>query len=593
MNVFFQKRVHRCTILLVALFYCMAQAGFAQDNPFSQNSALKQAKAGVISSKAMVSSAHPDASAAGISILKRGGNAVDAAIAVEFALAACYPVAGNIGGGGFMVVRLANKKTAALDFREIAPQKSHRDMFLDSAGNVLAGQSTEGHKASGIPGTVAGMVAAHQKYGKLPWKTLLQPAINLARNGVILTEREARGLNNAAQSFRKNNPGKSYFLKSAGDTTALWKTGDTLVQSDLAHTLERIRDKKSAGFYEGKTAQLLVSEMNKGANAIQGVFTAQDLRSYKAKWRTPLRGHYKNYTIIGMPPPSSGGIGVQQMLGMLQAYPIKDWGWNSAKTAHVMIEAERRYYAERAEYLGDPDFYKVPLKGLLHPAYIKERMKSFSEEKATPSSEITHGDKKTVEQYESMETTHFSVVDEKGNAASVTTTLNGSFGSRVVVEGAGFIMNNEMDDFSVKPGVPNMFGALGGEANAIYPGKRMLSSMTPTIVEQDKKLLMVLGSPGGTTIITTVMQVIINVIEHGMGMQEAINAKRFHHQHLPDIVKYEPGAFTPEALQVLEKKGHKLSEISAIGKVDAVLRLATGKLEGGADPRGDDTAIGY
>jgi gamma-glutamyltranspeptidase/glutathione hydrolase len=586
-----------------------------KENAVSQNAATQPVrKEPVFGTKAMVVSAHPEASRVGAEVLRRGGNAIDAAIAVELALAVCYPVAGNIGGGGFMVIRLNNGTTAALDFREAASELASKDMFLDSAGKVIPKLSTYGHKASGVPATVDGMVQAHKKYGKLAWKFLVQPAIELARKGVIVTEREARGLNNVANTLKEYNPDKTYFLT----TGTTWKAGDTLVQEDLAKTLERIRDKGRDGFYKGTTAALLLAEMKRGG----GLLTQADLDKYRAKWRTPLVSEYKRYRVIGMPPPSSGGIGVAQMLPMVQPYPLKEWGHNTEKTAHLMIEAERRYYAERAEYLGDPDFYNVPVKGLLHPAYITERMKSFNPDRATPSSELTHGDRAQVQHYESMETTHFSIVDPSGNAVSVTTTLNGGYGSKVVVGGAGFFMNNEMDDFSVKPGVPNMFGAVGGEANAIQPHKRMLSSMTPTIVEaipesrteapteaakpkrkknaREKKphgeLLMVVGSPGGTTIITSVFQTILNVVEHGMTMQEAVNARRFHHQHVPDVVMMETGAFSEAVQQALKAKGHTINEIPAIGKVDAVLVRKQGKmrtLEGGADPRGDDTAVGY
>lgn len=570
-----------------------------RDNAVSQNAfVLPVKKEPVYGNKAMVVSAHPDASRVGAAILRRGGNAVDAAIAVEFALAVCYPVAGNIGGGGFMVIRLKNGKTAALDFREAASELASKTMFLDSLGNVVPKLSTHGHLASGVPATVDGMVRAHKKFGKLTWKFLVQPAVELARNGVVLTEREARGLNNNANAFREYNSGKPYFLKPEGQ----WKAGDTLRQPDLAEVMERVRDKGRNGFYKGKTAELLLAEMQRGG----GRMTQYDLDSYQAKWRTPLVSLYKHYRVIGMPPPSSGGVGVAQMLQMIHPYSFKEWGHNTEKTAHLMIEAERRYYAERAEYLGDPDFYKIPVKGLLHPDYVASRMKTFNPDRVTPSSEVAHGSRALVQQYESMETTHFSVVDPSGNAVSVTTTLNGGYGSKVVVDGAGFFMNNEMDDFSVKPGVPNMFGAVGGEANAIQPRKRMLSSMTPTIVEtltqpvkrekSSGELFMVVGSPGGTTIITSVLQTILNVVEHGMTMQEAVSARRFHHQHVPDVVVMETGAFTESVQQSLKVKGHTLSEISAIGKVDAVLihKKGTKKtLEGGADPRGDDTAVGY
>jgi gamma-glutamyltranspeptidase/glutathione hydrolase len=574
-----------------------------RENQVSQN-ALPQAeqytKQPVFGTKAMVVSAHPEASRIGVATLKRGGNAVDAAIAVEFALAVCLPVAGNIGGGGFMLLRFANGKTDALDFREAASELASRDMFLDSAGNVVPKLSTHGRRASGIPGTVDGMVQVHKRYGSLPWRELVQPAIDLARHGVVLTEREARGLNRVASDLQVYNPNASYFLHPEYRQGGHWRKGDTLRQEDLAQTLERIRDNGRDGFYKGKTASLLLAEM---ASDGAPTMTQRDLDTYRARWRTPIATIYKGYRVIGMPPPSSGGVGVAQMLAMLEPYPIKEWGHNTERTAHLMVEVERRYYAERAEYLGDPDFYKVPVRGLIHPRYAALRMKSFNPDKATPSSEITAGDRATVQQYESMETTHFSIVDARGNAASVTTTLNGSYGSRVVVRGAGFLMNNEMDDFSIKAGVPNMFGAVGGDANAIVPGKRMLSSMTPTIVEKliapkqkersKGSLFMVLGSPGGTTIITSVLQNILNVVEHGMTMQESVNAKRFHHQHLPDAIMIEANTFSESVRQALERKGHSFYDFGAIGKVDAILVHHKNKLEGAADPRGDDTAAGY
>lgn len=559
-------------------------------NPFSQNSAVSQApqgysKEGVFGHKAMVVSAHPLASQVGAEILRHGGNAFDATVAVQFALAVVFPVAGNIGGGGFIVARMANGKTITLDFREAAPMLASRDMFLDSAGNVIPRLSTFGHKASGVPGTVDAMVKLHKQYGKLPWKALVQPAIDIARNGTFLTVREAEGLNEVRESLEYYNPGKPYFLKPDKSS---WKAGDKLVQEDLASTLERIRDKGRDGFYKGKTAELLVAEMKQGG----GYITQQDLDAYSSKWRNPLRGSYRGHSIITMPPPSAGGVGLLQMLTILEAQPLKEWGANSEKTAHCMIEVERRVYADRSEYLGDPDFYNVPIKGLLDPQYLRSRMNNYSSEKATPSTEITYG--KDVRSFGSNDqTTHFSIVDPEGNAVALTTTLNGGYGSKVVVNGGGFFMNNEMDDFSVKPGAPNMFGAIGGEANAIQARKRMLSSMTPTIVEKEGKLSFLLGTPGGTTITTSVLQGIINIIDHNMTAQQAVNTKRFHHQYVPDIVRVEHGTFTTDVENALQQKGHTFRNIGTIGKLEIILRRADGSLEGAADPRGDDMAIGF
>lgn len=579
---------------LQMLCYCLCFQTiivFAQQpekNPFSQNTSTAQPvhplKEAVYGHKAMVVSAHPVASLVGADILKRGGNAFDATVAVQFALAVVYPVAGNIGGGGFIVARTNNGKVFALDFREAAPMLATRDMFLDSSGNVVPARSTHGHLASGVPGTVDAMVQLHKKYGKLKWKDIVQPAIDLARTGVFLTMREADGLNEVRESIEEYNIGKTYFLKP---DKSRWQAGDKLVQEDLAQTLERIRDKGRDGFYKGKTAELLIAEMKRGG----GLISQKDLDTYSAKWRTPLRGKYRGYDIITMPPPSAGGGGLLQMLSMLEAFPLKEWGVNTERTAHSMIEVERRVYADRGEYLGDPDFYNVPIKGLLSPQYLASRMTSYHPEKATPSAELSFG--KDVRAYESDQTTHFSIVDASGHAVSLTTTLNGAFGSRVVVGGAGFFLNNEMDDFSVKPGAPNMFGAIGGEANAIQPRKRMLSSMTPTIVEKEGKLHVVLGTPGGTTITTSVLQNILNVIDHGMTAQKSVNTRRFHHQYVPDVVRAEYGAFTPEVQAALLKKGHTFRFIGAIGKVEMIIVRSDGTLEGAADPRGDDTAVGY
>lgn len=529
----------------------------------------------------MVVSANEKASRVGIDILKKGGNAVDAAVAVQFALAVVYPNAGNIGGGGFMVYRGASGEMNSLDFRETAPAKASRDMYLDSQGNPIVDKSLDGHLASGIPGSVAGMVAAHAKYGKLKWADLIEPAIALAKNGFKLSEQQADELNRLKERFVKNNPQGTALAKETE-----WLEDDVLVQPELATTLEKIRDYGRAGFYEGPVADSLLLEMRRGG----GIISAEDLKNYKAVWRKPIVGNYKEYRVVTMPPPSSGGIALIQLLKSVEAYPLKRWGLNSDSTVQLMVEAERRVYADRAEYLGDPDFYKVPQAQLLNNAYIKSRMASFNWARATPSSEIKAGALKPAEH---EETTHFSIVDRDGNAVSVTTTLNGSYGSGVMVKGGGFLLNNEMDDFSVKPGAPNMYGLVGGEANAIAPGKRMLSSMTPTILEKDGKLFMIVGTPGGSTIITSVFQTIINVIEFNKSMQSAVNAKKFHHQWLPDTLYVEKGALDSITALKLINKGYPILERGPIGRVDAILKTKWGYYQGGADKRGDDKAIGW
>lgn len=546
------------------------------------NTSKKEKVIGLVTDSAMVVSAHTLASQVGVDIMKQGGNAIDAAIATHFALAVVFPAAGNIGGGGFMVVRLKDGTTATLDFREKAPAAATTNMYLDSAGNIIPDLSTQGHLASGVPGSVEGMVEAHKKYGTLPWKDLIQPAINLALNGFTLTEREANWFNEMQEDLKKYNTVMPDFLLRDS-----WKAGDSIKWMELGHTLELIRDNGRAGFYEGVTAENIAAEMKRG----KGLITLEDLKNYTAAWRDPIVANYKDYKIISMPPSSSGGVCLVQLLKSVEPYPIKQWGHNSVATIHLMTEAERRVYADRAIYLGDPDFFKVPVKQMIDDQYNDERMSSYDPDKATPSNEVKEG---AITGYESEETTHYSIVDPQGNAVAVTTTINGWFGSHVVVGGSGFFLNNEMDDFSSKPGVPNMFGVLGAEANKIEPNKRMLSAMTPTIVEKDGRLFMVVGSPGGSTIITSVFQVILNVAEHDMRMQEAVNAKRIHSQWLPDVIIPETGALSKEDSITLVNMGHKITPRKAIGRVDAILVLPDGKLEAGADnTRGDDTAKGF
>lgn len=539
-----------------------------------------QIQTGALGDSAMIVTAHPLATEVGLGVLKAGGNATDAAIATQFALAVVYPRAGNIGGGGFAVIRMQDGKTDALDFREKAPARASRTMYQNSQGEVIPEISVLGNFASGVPGTVAGMWELHQKYATISWQHLLQPAIDIARNGHEITADEAMTLNEKQEDFIKANDYTPWVIRPQG-----WKANDFINQSELAGTLSFIRDNGKAGFYEGIVADQIVKEMIRNS----GIITAEDLKNYEAVWRTPLVGSYREHTVISMPPPSSGGVSVLQLLQGAEQVNLGKYSHNSTRSVHLMAELERRVFADRAEYLGDPDFTSVPVATLLKDAYNKNRFQEINKKKATPSSEVGAG----VILEESMQTTHFSIVDKFGNAVSLTTTLNGNYGSKVMVKHAGFFLNNEMDDFSSKPGVPNMFGLVGSEANAIEPGKRMLSSMTPVIVERDGQLKMVVGTPGGATIVTSVFQTIINVIDYNMTMQDAVSAKKIHHQWLPDRILVEEGALSDEQVEELKAMGHEIEFRDKIGRTDCILVRPDGTLEGGADWRGDDYAEGY
>jgi len=529
-------------------------------------------------SNGAVVSAHPLASKAGVSVLKKGGNAIDAAIATQLALAVVYPGAGNIGGGGFMIARLQDGRNIALDYREKAPAAAGRDMYLDAAGNPQMNLSQFGHLASGVPGTVAGLFAS-LKYAKLPFKVLIEPAIELAEKGFAITENEARSLNGSKAAFIKYNTVQPVFVKEQP-----WKAGDTLVQKDLAATLKRVRDLGQKGFYEGETAKLIVEEMQRG----KGLVTYDDLKNYQAKERTVLRFPYKAYTIVTMPLPSSGGIIIEQTMKMIADKNIARMGFQSEAAVHLMVEAERRAYADRAAFMGDADFVKVPVKKLTSDAYIKERMSDYDPLKAGSSAIIKEGKINP----ESEETTHLSIIDKYGNAVSITTTLNGGYGSKTVAGGAGFLLNNEMDDFSVKPGVPNMYGAVGAEANAIAPNKRMLSSMTPAIVLKNGKPYIVLGTPGGTTIPTSVYQTLVNMLEFNLPATDAVWKPKFHHQWQPDEIFVEKG-FPDTVMTQLKAMGYKITVREQIGRTEVIKVLPNKKFEAVADNRGNDAAEGF
>lgn len=566
-------------ILTSFILFAVTPFVFAQQKPIIGND-VDPFNFNIVKSKthnkAAVVCAHPIASEVGVAIMKKGGNAFDAAIAVNLALAVVYPNAGNIGGGGFMLARNAAGKVIALDYREKAPASASRNMYLDSAGNVIPNLSIDGHLSAGVPGSVAGFFAMY-KYAKLPFKTLIQPAIDLAAKGYALTEAEAASFNNNKADFIAHNTRIVALVKDAE-----WKAGDTLIQAELARTLICIRDNGAKGFYEGETAKLLVEEMQRG----NGIMTYEDLKNYTVKERKALQFAYRGYNVISFPPPSSGGILLAQMLGMIEKYPMKTYGFQSPKAVALMVEAERRAYADRAEHMGDPDFWKVPVKTLTSKAYLAGRMKDFDTSHASKSAAITAG-----AAHESEETTHISILDKDGNMVAITTTLNNSYGSKTMVGGAGFLLNDEMDDFSAKPGAPNMYGAVGGEANAIVPGKRMLSSMTPTLVLKGGKPYLVVGTPGGTTIPTSVYQTIVNIVDFNMTAAQAVNNPKFHHQWLPDEIYVEP-AFSATTQKAMEQKGYLFNGRGPIGRTE-VIKITGKKIEAAADIRGNDSAAGF
>ncbi len=543
---------------------------------------LYPSETGPIAKKAMVASGHPLATKVGLEVLRNGGNAYDAAIATQFALAVVFPQAGNIGGGGFAVIREANGELSTLDFREKAPLAASRDMYLDAQGRVINKLSTLGHRAAGVPGSVAGMWELHRKYGSKPWNELIQPAIGLAYDGFQLTKRGAAVLNDKQEDFKQVNTYLPWIINEGG-----WQEGHPVIQRELAATLAFIRDQGREGFYDGIVADQIAKEMLRGG----GLITKEDLKLYEPVWRDPIIMNYKDHKVIGMPPPSSGGIALAQLLKGAEMHGLSDLEFHSPKYINLMAELEKRVYADRSAYLGDADFYEVPVDRLISEKYLKERFADVQPDKVTPSSEISAGE---LQLTESNETTHFSIVDQEGNAVAITTTLNASMGCKVMVKGAGFFLNNEMDDFSSKPGVPNMYGLIGSEANAIEPGKRMLSSMTPTIVEKDGALKMVVGTPGGATIITSVFQTIINVLDQDMTMQMAVNIPRIHHQWLPDSLQVEKNKLPKDLIEDLEEMGHGIKYRSLTGRMDCILVVNDSTLEGGSDYlRGDSYAEGF
>ena len=532
----------------------------------------------------MVATSHTLATEVALNVLKNGGNAMDAAVTAGFALAVTQPRSGNIGGGGLMLYAPGNGEAVeAIDYREKAPAAATETMFQDDNGNVVENRSRFTHKASGVPGTVAGLAMALERHGTMSLEQALAPAIKLAREGFIVPARFTEGLEQARERLQRWPATLATFYKEDGSP---WQPGERFRQPELADTLQRIADQGVDGFYQGKTAQLIVQEMERH----DGLITLQDLKNYRPRIRQPVHGTYRGHDIYSMSPPSSGGTHIVQILNILEGYPLAEFGHNSAAGIHHMAEAMKLAYADRAEYLGDTDFVEVPLKGLTSKAYAEALRKTIDPAKARPSTEISAGNPGA---YESPETTHFSVVDRWGNAVSNTYTINFSYGSGITVDGAGFLLNNEMDDFSAKPGEPNAYGLIGGEANKVEPGKRMLSSMSPTIVRRDGRNYLVTGSPGGSRIITTTLQVLLNVIDHGMNIQSAVSAPRIHHQWLPDEIRIEQG-ISPDTVRLLEEKGHKVVTKSAMGAIQSILIDTEGTLYGGADPRrSTSSAMGY